>query len=304
MKYYLGIEIGSGKLHLAVADETNTVLEQIRHAVTPEQTADDHRNLLESSIGDLHNRYRFSSVCVGFSGPVDWQQGKTIRSYRVNGWANFDLSDWLEDILRCPCKIENDANLAALAEALQGAGKNYATVFYLKLGYGIGGGLIQKGQIYHGARPGESEIGKIRLDRSGTTLENVASIRAIVEKIKAEVTQHPDTDLARAVSENRVTDYLMSSLGQDAWATQVMQETADHLAFGLSHVIHLLHPDLIILGGGFLPLSDQLRSIIEKILPAYVVEAFRPLPKLAMAQLSDEAVVRGALLVARQNSYL
>ncbi|MDR6194388.1 ROK family protein [Siphonobacter sp. SORGH_AS_0500] len=304
MKYYLGIEIGSGKLHLAVADETNTVLEQIRHAVTPEQTADDHRNLLETSIGDLHTRYRFASVCVGFSGPVDWQQGKTIRSYRVNGWANFDLSDWLEDILRCPCKIENDANLAALAEALQGSGKNYPTVFYLKLGYGIGGGLIQKGQIYHGARPGESEIGKIRLDRSGTTLENVASIRSIVEKIKTEVTEHPDTDLAKAFSENNVNDYLTKNIGQDAWATQVMQETADHLAFGLSHVIHLLHPDLIIIGGGFLPLSDHLRSVIEKILPTYVVEAFRPLPKLAMAQLADEAVVRGALLVARQNSYL
>lgn len=305
MKYFLGIEIGSGKIHLAVADETYTITEHIRRDVVPGNTAEDLRAQIEEVIDDLQTRYRFSSMCVGFGGPVDWRQGKTIQSYRIEGWKNFDLSDWLEDHLHCPSWVENDANLAALAEAIQGAGKNYATVFYLKLGHGIGGGLIQKGQIYHGARPGESEIGKIRLDRSGTTLESVASVRAIIQRIEEEVAKQPDGPLAQAVAAGQGVSYLIQALANgDVLAEQLLNETADQLAFALSHVVHLFHPDLIVLSGGVPELTEKLSQVIDQKLSAYVMEAFLPLPKIALAQLQDEAVVRGALLVARQNSYL
>src|SRR5205085_6629816 len=90
----------------------------------------------------------------------------------------------LLELTGLPVFVDNDANVAALGEATHGAGIAVNPVFYVTLGSGVGGGLVVDGRIYHGAKPGEAEIGHVRLDRGGTTLESRCSGWAVDRKIR------------------------------------------------------------------------------------------------------------------------
>jgi glucokinase len=240
-------------------------------------------------------------VGVGFGGPVDWQTGRIATSHQVKGWSGFGLGDWLTGLLGCPAFVENDANVATLAEAVAGAGTPYANVFYITLGSGVGGGLVVNGRLYHGALPGETEVGHLRLDRDGTTLESRCSGWAVDGRIREAVGQHPGSTLAQSVGAASPGEarFLAPALERgDPLAQSILRETAADLAFGLSHVAHLLHPEVIILGGGLSLLGEPLRAAVGAQLPPLLMESFRPGPAITTARLGEDAVPVGALVLA------
>lgn len=302
-KHYLGIEIGGTKLQLVVGDDDGRIVRRERHEVDRYAAAEGIRAQIENSIRELMRDYRFLAAGVGFGGPIN-RKTTTIRSsHQIQGWADFELSDWLESQLRCPIFADNDANTAALGEFRQGAGVGYEIIFYVTIGSGIGGGLVKNGKIYHGAIPGESEVGHLLLDRQGTTLESVASGWAVDAKIRKLIAENPESALTRLVngSTGGEARFLAPALKQaEPLAQQILRETADALAFGLSHVVHLFHPEIVILGGGLSLIGESLCQAVEASLSTYLMEAFRPGPRVALAQLGEDAVPIGAMTLARR----
>jgi len=243
-----------------------------------------------------------AAIGVGFGGPVAWRTGKICRSHQVEGWSEFDLRGWLKRLAGVPVFVDNDANVATLGEANHGAGVGFDPVFYVTLGSGVGGGLVSDGRIYHGTAPGEAEIGHIRLDRSGTIVEAKCSGWAVDAKIRALKTTEPGSLLCRRMDEEPGGEarYLAPALEKkDPAAARILHETAEDLAFGLSHVTHLFHPRIIILGGGLSGVGEPLRAAVEKALQEFVMDAFAPGPKVALAVLREDAVPVGALDLAR-----
>ena len=239
---------------------------------------------------------------VGFGGPVDWKTGRICRSHQIEGWSEFDLGGWLGQLTGAPVVVDNDANVAALGEALCGAGVGFNPVFYVTLGSGVGGGLVVDGRIYHGAKPGESEIGHVRLDRDGTTVEARCSGWAVDARIRELRVKEPGGLLARLTGQTvgGEAKHLAAAWQQgDAAARRLLQETAEDLAFGLSHVVHLIHPEIIILGGGLSGVGEPLRASVESALRRFLMEAFAPGPSIALAALGEDAVPAGALELAK-----
>jgi glucokinase len=87
----------------------------------------------------------------------------------------------------------------------------------------------------------------------------------------------------------------------DAAAWQILRETAQDLAFGLSHVVHLFHPEVIVLGGGLSFVGEFLRAAVAESLPGCVMEAFAPGPPIRLAALGEDAVPVGCLVLARES---
>jgi len=198
--------------------------------------------------------------------------------------------------------VDNDANAAALGEATRGAGAGFNPVFYVTLGSGVGGGLVVDGKIYHGASPGEAEIGHVKLDRSGTTLESQCSGWALDAKIRTLRAREPESALARLIGETvgGEAKHLGVALQQgDAAANRLLRELAEDLAFGLSHVAHLFHPQIIILGGGLAGVGEPLRAAVARAMGGFIMEAFAPGPRVALSALGEDAVPVGALELAR-----
>lgn len=294
-----GIEIGGTKLQVVLGGPGGTIRQRQRLPVDRDRGAEGIRAGIEATFRAWN--VVPAAVGVGFGGPVDWQTGRIATSHQVEGWSGFGLGDWLTEGLGCPAFVENDANVAALAEAVAGAGKAYANVFYVTLGSGVGGGLVVDGRLYHGAVPGETEVGHLRLDRAGTTLESRCSGWAVDKRIREAVGQHPGSMLAALAGSTSPGEarFLAPALERgDPLAQSILQETAADLAFGLSHVVHLLHPEVIILGGGLSLLGEPLRAAVQDQLPRLLMESFRPGPLIATARLGEAAVPVGALVLA------
>jgi len=303
---YLGLEIGGTKLQVFTGDAAASIVERHRFPVEPGRGGAGIRAQLEHVIPALAKRIRPAAVGVGFGGPVDWKSGRICCSHQIEGWSEFPLAEWLSELAQAPVKIDNDANLGALGEATCGAGAGFNPVFYVTLGSGVGGGLIVDGKVYHGAPPGESEIGHVRLDRSGTLVESRCSGWAVDAKIRAAVARNPESALARCVGKSGAHEakFLNAALSQkDPLATAILAETAEDLAFGLSHVAHLFHPAVIVLGGGLALVGEPLRAAVERAAPRFIMEAFTPGPRIALARLAEDAVPTGALCLALARTF-
>src|SRR5437867_4162048 len=196
---FIGIEIGGTKLQLVSADASLTINEHLSLEVNKEKGAGGIQQRIEEGIQKIKGNKKPSATGVGFGGPVNYKTGKISVSHQIPGWENFNLQQWLQDLTGVPVFIDNDANVAALGEAVHGAGAAYEIVFYMTIGSGIGGGMVLNKKIYHGAYPGEVEVGHLRLNKQGDRLESMCSGWAVDEKIRKAATAQPAGVLAQLV---------------------------------------------------------------------------------------------------------
>jgi glucokinase len=300
--HLLAIEIGGSKLQIFAGDESGAIQERRRFSVDRTAGGEGIRTQIAGALAALISAWQPRAIGVGFGGPVRWEKGEIVKSHHVSGWNDFPMASWLRDRAGLPVAIDNDANVAALGEASNGAGRGRRAVFYITLGSGVGGGLVVDGQIYHGAIPGEVEIGHVRLDPAGAIVEERCSGWAVDRRIREAVKLEPGSVLAKlvqAAGSGCEARHLSAALAAgDPLAASILDDHAKNLGFALSHVVHLLHPDIIVLGGGLALLGELVRSRLAAALPRYLMDAFQPGPEVALAALGEDTVPVGALALA------
>jgi glucokinase len=298
-QYYLSVEIGGTKLQLIVYTQSGEVQKRLRYHIDRDKGAAGIREQIKGGVIEIRQAYQIVKTGVGFGGPVDRHSGVIGISHQIGGWSGFALADWLSELTGSLVCVENDANVAALGEAVFGVGRDYHTVFYMTIGSGIGGGLVQNKQLYHGRPQGESEIGHLRLNEQGATLENLCAGWALDEQIRQAAAVNPESVLARLLTseiKGGEARFLVPALNENCdVAAQLLDSLSGRLALGLSHVVHLFNPEILILGGGVSLIGEPLRSSIEKKLPGYVMKALHPIPAVAIAALAEDVVPMGAL---------
>ena len=303
-RVYIGIEIGGTKLQLVAGDASANVLARFRATADRTSGGPGIQRQLKAGLDELSAGRTVAAVGVGFGGPIDVRTGRIARSHQVEGWEEFPLRDWLaERTAGAPVVVENDSNTAALGEALSGAGRGFDTVFYCNFGSGVGGGLVTRGAVYHGAPPGEMEFGHLRLGRGdGETVESRCSGWAVDARVRTICAGGPrDSALARlvALDPGGEARHLGPAVAAgDDLAAQVLRDVTADVAFALSHVVHLAHPDVVVLGGGLALVGEPLQSGVIAALPGYVMKAFHPPPAVRLAGLREDAVPVGALHLA------
>jgi glucokinase len=293
--HYLGIEIGGTKLQLGVGPGDGTLAGLWRGGVDVAAGAEGIRRQIAAAVPELLaragvDRGQVAGVGIGFGGPVDDARQTVIRSHQIAGWDDFPLADWITDLLGWPAALGNDADVAGLAEALFGAGKGLSPVFYITIGSGIGGGLIVNGEIYRGCGRGAAEIGHLRIatgSGSGLVyrpLEELASGWSI---------------RARSGTDARLVG--QAAERGDARAREVLESAWACLAEAICHVVALLCPRRIVIGGGVSLLGE--RVLFEPLRRLVAERVFRPFAgccDIVPAALGEEVVVHGALALARR----
>ncbi|MCW5557613.1 MAG: ROK family protein [Verrucomicrobiae bacterium] len=297
----LGVEIGGTKLQVVAGDASGRILDRQRLAVDRAAGGHGIREQLARTLPDFVSRHTPAAVGAGFGGPVDHRSGRICCSHQIAGWSDFDLGDWMQSLTGIPARVDNDANVAALGEAVHGAGRGANPVFWINMGSGVGGGLVVDGRIYHGAIPGEAEIGHLCLDKSGVRVEQRCSGWAVDRRIREAIRQQPGSPLASLAGEREGGEAraLAPALSQgDPLAQAILSELADNLAFALSHAVQLFHPEVIVVGGGLSLIGEPLRDAVASALPPYVMDSFQPGPRIALAGLGEDSVPVGALALA------
>jgi glucokinase len=290
---YLGIEIGGTKLQLGVGPGDGSLRGLWRGPVDAAAGGDGIRRQIVAAVPELMacagvNRSDLRAIGVGFGGPVDDATRSVIKSHQVTGWDNFPLADWLTDRLGLPTALGNDADVAGLAEAHYGAGRGLSPIFYMTIGSGIGGGLIVDGKIYRGTGKGAAEVGHLRMatPHGPRPLELVASGWAIDR-----AAGRPGADVAVAAGRG------------DPAAQAVLDTALGHLVEAICHVVALICPRRIVIGGGVSLMGEAVffRPLREQV-AARVFKPFAGCYDIMPAALGEEVVIHGALALARQEA--
>ena len=319
MSRFLGIEIGGTKLQLGLGDGGGTITRLVRRDVYPNTGAIGVRIQIYEAFRELDATV--DAIGVGFGGPVEADRGIVTTSNQIDGWAGFDLRDWVRRHLRVDrVVIQNDADTAALGEARFGAGRGLSPILYVNSGSGIGGGLIVDGKIYRGSGLGAVEIGHLVMDEPGsqpeadlgrigegpTTLEDLASGWGMARSASrfAELQRQlgMDTDglLAMAGGDpGRVTMPMVVRAAREhptGFAADLLRAATDAMGRALAHAVTLLAPRRVILGGGVSLIGDDLwLDPIRRALDERVFPPFRGTFDVVRAQLGEDVVVHGAL---------
>jgi glucokinase len=256
------------------------------------------------------DRSDFLGVGIGSPGPLDRARGIVIVSPNL-AWRNFPLRDEVSKRVNLPAALDNDANCATLGEWWCGAAKGGRNVVGITIGTGIGGGLIFDGKLYHGSSDGAGEIGHTTIDPTGRRckcgnygcLEAYASGPAIAERAREELEVDGDSILLEMVEgdASRITAQIVfeASKRGDVVATQVVRDTAHFLGVGVSNLINVLNPDIVVIAGGVTQagdlLFDPLRAEIKRRAFKSLVDACRVVP----GALPLSAGVVGAVAIFR-----
>ena len=299
---YVGIEIGGTKIQVVTGDDRARIVDRHRFTADKAQGGEGIREQISEALREVQADNAVRAIGVGFGGPINRETGRICCSHQIKGWDDFPLRDWLSDQAGgLPVHIDNDANTAALGEARDGAGQGESPVFYVTLGSGIGGGLVIDGELYHGASPTETEIGHVRLSPAGETLESRCSGWAVDRRLREYVQANPSSPLTKPLAkrEGGEARYWLQSIEEgDEGARAMLSDVCREFAFGLSHVVHLMNPTVIILGGGLSNLGEPLRGGVESSLGQAIMEVLRPGPSVRLAKLAEDAVPVGALHLA------
>jgi len=299
--HFVAIEIGGTKLQLCAGTADGSILDRRRFLVNRERGAEGMREQIALAVPELVAKWRPAAIGVGYGGPVDWRTGRIWRSYHISGWSDFPLGDWLREQTGLPVFADNDSNLATLGEAKCGAGKGMSPVFYTNMGSGVGGGLVVDGRIYHGAPPGEMEFGHLRLHGPERILEDDCSGWSLDCAIRVAVENASESMLAQLVAADpggEARQLAPALQAGDELAQSLLATMAGHFTQALGVVVQLLHPEVIVIGGGVSLLGEPLRAAVVKGLPSFIMDVFHPGPQVRLAGLREDSVPVGALLMA------
>jgi glucokinase len=314
---YLGIEIGGTKLQLGVGHgDGSDFIAFERREVQIAAGGEGIRNQIREVGRELVARHKVQRVGYGFGGPVLGAQGIVQTSHQVTGWDRFPLVEWTQRELNVPTTLGNDCDVACLAEACFGAGRNCQSVFYVTVGTGIGGGLVFDRRIHGTSRPASAEVGHLRpgLDATDShdTVESRAagpgiaiSTRKTLQALISEKSNSLDLRDLLDRCQGSLDDLTTKSIGEAAMAGNKLArdeyvKATRVLGWAIAQVMTVVAPEAIVVGGGVSLVGEEI--FFNPLRTAVHQYAFPPLAnsyKLVPAELGESVVVHGALALAR-----
>jgi len=313
----LGVDIGGTKVAAGLVDAHGTILFKTRVLMPARGDAAAGFAAVETVVNAIfaaHPRARASLAGIGICapGPLDPLTGTVLNPPNLPCWRNFPLAAQVQRVFDVSAKVDNDANAAALAEAIWGAGVGFRNVFYATLGTGIGTGIVFDRRIYHGRTGSAAEGGHVSIDYNGPRcgcgkrgcIEALCSGPAIVQRARTRLAESKVESqmrtLARGNLEQLTTETVAAAYrAGDALAREVLEATADLLTVWLGNVIDLLEPDVMVFGGGVAELMSELFPRMQFELPKWSINSRCSEIPLLLAKYGTDAGIAGAAALCR-----
>jgi glucokinase len=288
-KYIIGIDIGGTNIRAALLDEERNIIEKIkienRVKKGPEYNLDKIINHINSNWKDRN----IKGIGVGSPGPLDIKNGIILKAPNLQGWDNFNVKKYFEEKTSLKTEVNNDANVAGLAEAMIGSAKGAESVFYITVSTGVGGALIIDNKIINGANSFAGEICNLiinedKYSHSGLVqggLEGQCSGPNISRQATDLLGKHIDTPEVFELYKNN-----------DDSIKSLINRICENLSIGISNIISVVDPEVIVLGGSVILYNKELLKIITQKVKEKVIN--KDAVNIRIAEIGDDAGLRGA----------
>ena len=309
----VGIDVGGTGIQVGVVSPKGEILceqsivtridipfrEQVERMVSCVRSTVAEAGFSESDI---------ESIGVGIPGIASQETGEIIKCTNM-GWDHLPLrEEWLRQ-MNIPVYIDNDANVAALAESKAGVSAGSSSSVFITIGTGIGSGIILNGKIWNGAHGIGGELGHMILSLDGVPctcgnhgcLERYCSATALIRMAREAVASRPDSEILKSAggSIDHITARTVIDLARknEPLATEIYSRWISCLSQAIAGIANLLDPELIVIGGGVSMAGDFLLNPIRKEYPKYVLFKDQPMPEVKLAVLGSKAGIIGAAML-------
>ncbi len=309
MKLAIGVDLGGTNIKGGVVNEEGRILGQAEAPTLATEGPEAVMARIARMIGDLRGRAPGSllGVGIGSPGPLDPEDGIIYTMPNLPGWENFPMKRKLEEKVRLPVIVENDANCAALAENWKGAGQGAKTMILLTLGTGIGGGIVRDGALVNGNHVSAGEVGHMVINFDGPKcgcgnhgcLEAYCGAGGIVARTRALLDKPGTVSVMREWSEDggeALTPAMVSRAANegDGVALSVLRETGRLLGIGIITLTHLFAPDIVVLGGGVAAAGEVLFVAVREEVKRRAMPPANERVRILPAAMGNSAGVVGA----------
>ncbi len=312
---YIGIDLGGTNIAVGVVDEAGAIIAEASVKTLPERPYQEVIRDMGNCTLDALKKANLSpedvkSIGIGIPGVADNEKGLVIFCTNL-GWDHVPLRDELQQYINRPVLIDNDANVAALAESYAGVSKGCKSSVLLTLGTGVGGGIVIDGKTWTGAHGRGGEVGHMNLVPGGVPctcgnngcLERYCSATAIIRMAQQECMAYPDNAMLRTVDGDvekiNAKIVIDAAKAGDAVALRVFDEYVRYLALAVNTITAFFDPEMIVLGGGVSQAGDFLLNAVRALLPRHLMFKALPGPRLELATLRNEAGIIGAAMLGK-----
>lgn len=292
---FLGVDLGGTNVKLGVCTADGGARESLSIPTEADRGVPHVIDRIGAAAERLTARTGKVRACgSGVPGPLDLQRRTIIVAPNMPGWNGVPYPDLLSRRLGLPTTMENDANCAAWGEFVAGAGRDFASLVLYTLGTGIGGGIVLNGELWVGVSGAAGELGHMMIDPKGRVC-GCGQIGCLEQYASA-------TALAREYGKGSAKDCFDAAGRGEADAVAAIDRACDSLAIGLANMVHVLHPEIIVLAGGMAAggnlLFDRVRKGTKKRVFPVSAEKIRIEP----SKLGDDAGWLGAALWAARRT--
>ena len=303
-EYIVGIDLGGTRMRVALLDRDLNLVERqevLTHAEQgPDKTIERMMTLVRGIL-PTDSQAQIAGIGISAPGPSNPNTGVIVAPPNLPGWHNVPLVQILQKAFGHSTYLGNDANVAALAETARGAARGYRHVIFITLSTGIGGGIISDGRLLLGKDGLAAEAGHIVMvvgDRV-TTLEKEAAGPALVRKVRERIQNGEKSMISEMVGGNldNCTGSIVgkAALAGDPVALAVVQRAGWIVGLGMTSLLHLFNPEIIVMGGGVSALGDLLFDPMREAMEQYSLDsAYWQDLKIKPAELGDNVSLVGA----------
>jgi glucokinase len=311
MSHTVAVDIGGTHIRVAVyePDSITPVAHQRTRSLAKEPGVYER---LEKAIESVWPQGPVRAIGIASPGPLDPHTGTILATPNIPEWQNFPLTARLSQHFHVPAYLDNDANMAGLAEWQFGAGKGHENLVYLTISTGIGGGVISQGCLLQGFHGMGGELGHMIIDPNGPLcgcghrghIESFSSGPSIARYVVEQLGAGQESSLRSEPTVGAVQIADAARAG-DALAIAAFERAGFYLGIAVANYLAIFDPSILIFGGGVSQAGELLFKPFEESLRRHT---FHPhyLDNLVItkAALGDDAGLLGALALARMKTAL
>ncbi len=308
--YYIGIDLGGTNIAAGIVDENRKIictdskptLSTRHYSEIVKDMADLCSELIdkaELTVSDI------SGIGIGSPGTIDNKNGVVVYANNL-GWYDVPLAAELNKYINVPINIENDANAAAYGEFVE-CGGDVDSFVAITLGTGVGGGVIIDRKIYRGFNGAGGELGHTVLIHGGEPCtcgndgcwESYASVTALIRQTKAAIAAHPESIMAKDEKVSGRTAFNAAKAGDKA-GQEVVDKYIEYVASGITNIINIFQPNILVIGGGISKEGDYLLNPIKEYAKKHSYCKAVAQTDIRIASLMNDAGIIGAALACEQ----
>ncbi|WP_200956840.1 ROK family protein [Phycicoccus sp. Root563] len=303
-------ELGATSIGAAVSDLEGTLLAQREEeadvTLGPDAVLSRVAEIFEQLLQQVGAGPAVWGVGVGLPGPVEFATGRPVAPPIMPGWDGFDVRSFFAKQFRAPVWVDNDVNVMALGELRAGLAKGLSDVVYIKIGSGIGAGLVSQGRLHRGAQGCAGDIGHVTAEEGSSVLcrcgkfgclEALAGGAALARDGEAAAREGASSYLAAVLERGSAIDgraVSKAAVHGDPVAINLLGDSARLVGLTLARIVNFFNPSLILVGGGVAEAGDYyLAEVRQTVLSRSLPLATRSL-QVVRSRIDDRAGLRGA----------